>query len=282
MKRPTALIELLQEIYSIWVTERPTQLAAALAYYGVFSLAPVIFIAFTIAGIFLNQTALMESIFSRLTTVVGPELAQYIQTSVTKLMESTSSSSTLISLIGSLALLFAAAGLFYQLQFALNSIWKTPPPNNKTRLFIRQQLFSFAIVIGLGLLLVVVAVASLLSTWIASLMNLDRLSSFYAFLGFFLIATLTFGLFYKILPNTRIAWGDVWLGAAIAAVLMALGMLVMIVYLNSAHLSSALEAAGTVAVLLTGIYYVAQIFLLGAVFTRVYAGRFGSRKEHTL
>jgi membrane protein len=94
-----------------------------------------------------------------------------------------------------------------------------------------------------------------------------------------LVATLTFGLIYKILPNTQIAWRDVWLGALIAAVLMALGGLLVEIYLTSNRFNTALEAAGTFAVLLIGIYYLAQIFLLGAVFNRAYVGHFGSKKE---
>lgn len=281
MKKPADLIDLLREIHDIWITERPSQMAAALAYYGVFSLAPAIFIAFTIAGIFVNQAALMDRLFGRLAIIVGPELSEYLQASVTRLMETTTSGSTLTSLVGSLALLFAAAGLFYQLQFVLNAIWKTPPPSNKTSFIIRQRLFAFAAVIGLGLLLVLIAVVGLFFTWLSSLIPLEGFSSAYAISGFTLVAAITFGIIYKILPNTKIAWGDVWPGALIAAVLMTLGGLAFGFYLSSARLSTALDAAGTFAVLLIGIYYLAQIFLLGALFTRVYATRFGSKKGTT-
>jgi membrane protein len=281
MKKTADLIDLLREIYNIWITERPSQMAAALAYYGVFSLAPAIFIAFTIAGFFVNQAALMDRLFGRLAIIVGPELSEHLQASVIKLMETTSSGSTLTSLVSSLALLFAAAGLFYQLQFVLNSIWKTPPPSNKISFFFRQQLFAFAAVIGLGLLLVLVAVAGLFFTWLSSLIPLAGFSSAYAILGFTLVAAITFGIIYKILPNTKIAWSDVWFGALIAAVLMTLGGLAFGFYLSSARLNTALDAAGTLAVLLVGIYYLAQIFLLGALFTRVYATLFGSKQGTT-
>jgi membrane protein len=270
-----------KDIYNIWISERPTQLAAALAYFGLFSFAPVIYIAFSIAGIFLDKAEMMTRFMTRLESTLGPGVAQAVQEMLNGIAGTASSGSILISLISFFSLLLAASGVFFQLQFALNTVWKVPNPAKGGMVrTMRQRLFSFLMVIALGLLLVAAAAFSLLANWLSSVFVL--LFGFLPSLttvGFIALATLTFAVVYKFLPSVRIAWRDVWLGAVTAAALVTVGGWLVLFFLKNTSLASALEAAGSFVVLLTGFYYFAQIFLLGAILTRVYAQRYGSMRQ---
>jgi membrane protein len=277
-KGSPAGVDFIKEIYTIWIAERPTQLAAALAYFGLFSFAPVIYVTFTIAGIFIDQAALMERFITRLEAVLGPNVAQLVQDMLANLIQDNSGGTFLISLISFFALLLAASGVFFQIQYALNTVWKVPTPTQGATLrMIRQRLFSFLIVIAIGLLLVAAVVLGFLVNWLGSIsiFRLDFRPSL-TLLSFFILATLSFGLLYKLLPDVKVAWRDIWVGALAAAGLATLGGWLILFFLSHTSLSSALEATGSFIVLLTGFYYFAQIFLFGAIFTRLYAQRYGS------
>lgn len=277
MGRLRPVIDFGKEVYHIWITERPNTLAAALAYYGMFSLAPLIYIAFTVAGIFIDELSVATQFFERLEYVMGAETAQFVEQTVVNLSQAGTGGTVISSVISFLALFFAASGLFFQLQYALNTIWKAPPPKKgETTNFIKQRLFSFLMVIGVGLILIIMAAASLLFSWINSLLNINASGQIYYLLAFIGIATVSFALFYKVLPNISISWKDVWIGAIVTALLVTIGALVIGFYLSISGVGSALQAAGSFAVVLLGIYYIAQIFLVGAIFTRVYAHMFGS------
>jgi membrane protein len=243
-------------------------------------LAPLIYVAFSVAGIVLDEASVANQFFDRLEFVMGAETAQFVQDAVYNLQQTSTGGSYLWSIISFLALLFAASGMFFQLQYALNTVWNVPAPERgETKNFIRQRLFSFLMVIGVGLLLIIMAVASLLMSWITSLLNIDAPGMGYTLLAFLAVATVSFALIYKILPNISISWKDVWIGAAVTAVMITIGGLIIGFYLSRSSASSALQAAGSVAVVLLGIRYMAQIFLVGAVFTRVYAHMFGSLRQ---
>ena len=274
--RPSG-VDFFKEIYAIWIAERPTQLAAALAYFGLFSFAPVIYIAFSIAGIFLDQAALMERFMTRLEAGLGPGVTQVIEDMLANLAPKSTESSVLISVISIGALLLAASGVFFQIQFALNTVWKVPiTTQGATLRMVRQRLFSFLMVIAIGLLLVGAAVLSVLVNWLSSISIRFGFQPSLTVLGFFALTTLSFGLLYKLLPDVKVAWRDVWIGAAAAACLVTLGGWLIIFFMSRTSLSSALEAAGSFVILLTGFYYFAQIFLFGAILTRLYAQRYGS------
>jgi membrane protein len=273
-------VALIKEISGIWVAERPTQLAAALAYFGLFSFAPVIYLAFSIAGIFLDQAALVDRFMTRLETLLGPNVAQIVQDMLVNLAQKTPEGTTLVSLISFFSLLLAASGVFYQLQFALNRVWNVPiSKKGATSRTVRQRLFSFLMVIAIGLLLVAGAVFSFLSSWLSSVFTLFGFQHTFTALGFFGLATLSFGVMYKLLPNVKIAWREVWVGAAVAAALVTVGGWLIAFFMKNTSIASALEAAGAFVVLLSGFYYFAQIFLLGAILTRVYAQRYGSMRQ---
>ena len=282
MKTRPSLIEFAKELYRIWATERPGQLAAAIAYYGMFAFAPVIFIAFWVAGIFIDQLSAANQFYIRLENLLGPEVAEMIQESVEAIASNTTGSSVIATLVSVVALLLAASGLFYQLQFALNKVWGVPTPERgQTVGLIRQRLFSFLMVIGVGLMLILASAVNIIISWFGSLFNLSPSMPLLNTLGFLGIATLAFALIYKILPEEDITWRDVWIGAFVTAVLVALAMLIFGAYLSKGNVGSAFEAAGAFAVLLIGIYTIAQVFLFGAMFTRVFAATYGSKVEKT-
>ena len=273
-----------KELYKIWISERPTQLAAALAYYSMFSFAPIIFVTVSIVELFIQEIDPASQLFLRLEEMFGEEISALVQEAVLALSKTPSGSSILVSVISFLALIFAASGLFFQLQYSLNKIWRVPPPQKgQTTSFIRQRLFSFIIVIGFGLIWVLAIFANLLLAWFGSF--LERLLGLGGnlLLAGRLIApvliVLIVALFYKILPETKVAWRDVWLGSTISTVLILVAMLLVGLFFKYSSLSSALQASGAFTVLLVGFYYVAQIFLLGAVCCRVYAELYGSRRS---
>jgi membrane protein len=270
-------VKFIKEIYRIWVSERPTQLAAALAYFGLFSFAPVIYIAFVVAGIFIDRSALLERIMASVEATVGPGITLVIQGLLDSVTSKATGGTWLISLISFVVLLLAASGIFFQLQFVLNTVWKVPIPTERLMLrTLRKQLFSFIMVIALGLLLVATAVLSVFVNWLSTLFTLMGFQPSLAIVGFFAIATLSFAVMYKILPDVKIAWRDVWGGAITAAGLVTIGGWLVAFLIRKTSFASALEATGSFVILLTGFYYFAQIFLLGAIISRVYAQRYGS------
>ncbi len=182
-------------------------------------------------------------------------------------------------MVGFLALLFAASSFFFQLQFALNTIWRVPPPERgQTRAFLLQRLFSFLIVIALGLAVVAIALINLFGSWIDSLLRAELFDASLGIPAFLVVATVVFAVFYKILPNTVISWRSVWLGAGIASALIAIGGALVVWLLGLGRIGSGIAAAGAFIVVLLLIYYVAQIFLLGAIISREYASWYELRK----
>jgi len=279
MRKRPSIIEFAKELYRIWATERPGQLAAALAYYGMFAFAPVIFIAFWVASFFINQFS-TDLFFTRMEALLGPEVTIFIQDSVNAIAETTTGSSIIATLISVVALLLAASGLFYQLIFALNKVWGVPQPEQgQTSGLIRQRLFSFLMVIGVGLLFILATMANVIISWFGSLFGLDSTMPVISAVAVLGIATVAFALIYKILPAAEISWRDVWIGAFVTAMLVIIAVIIFGAYLSLGNVGSAFEAAGAFAVMLIGIYTVAQVFLFGAMFTRVYAEMYGSKAK---
>lgn len=274
-----------KELYHIWISERPTVLAAALAYFGMFSLAPVIFIAFTFAGIFINEVILAERAMERFTQIFSPEVVQFIEQAVSNISgtyeNSAQSGAWIFSLVSFVALLWAASGLFFQLQYALNTVWNVPPPPEKraTLVFIKQRIFSFVMVLAIGVLLVVASITNLVITWLGSfidVLNAYEVSSLLVLIG---LVWLSLVLIYKFVPEVKVRLRDVWMGALVAAVLETLLIFILGFVLRIGKFDSALAAAGSIAVILIGMYYAMQILLFGVVFTRVYAAKYGSMRD---
>jgi membrane protein len=271
------------EVYKIWISEKPDQLAAALAYYGVFSFAAVIFIAYALAGIVINGAAAAELLYTRIGAVLGPEIESFIRESVSAISTFNENGSWIISVVSLGSLLFAAMGLFLQVKYAMNRIWGVPLiPQGKKLVFARQQLFAFIMVIAFALLVILATVINVVFALFGSIINeyigQSQLLSLLNGLALLGLVALTNALIYKVLPDVKLAWRDVWLGSVAAALLMAIGGLVFGLYFRLGGVHSAFQAAGAFAVLMIAIYYFAQIFLFGAVITRVYAHRFGSMR----
>jgi membrane protein len=267
-----------KEIYGIWISERPTQFAAALAYYAIFSFVPVIYIAFTITELVIERLSVEEQFYAQVANLLGTEIAQALQEAVTSLAQRTAGGTTLTTVIGFVALAFTASLAFFQLQHALNTIWKVPPPRRgQTRAYVLNRLLALAMVLGVALLLIVAAVANLLISLVNAQVQWGGFVSTANFVGLAALAALTFALIYKVLPNANVAWRHVWVGAGVAALLLTVGLSVVKLYLSASRFSSALEAAGAAAVFLMAFYYLGQIFVLGAVVIRVLASMSGSR-----
>ena len=266
-----------KELYQTWIGERPSQLGAGLAYYAMFASAPVVYIAITIAGIFLDELAVAESFFERVAQVMGIETAEFLESMVESVAIDPSTGTPLTSIIGFIALMLAASSIFFYLQYALNAVWKVPPPRqDATTSMLRNKLLTFVLVIGVGLLLVVAAAMNIILSLMANFFDIGSLG-IVNLLGMIALGTVAFAILYKVLPNTKISWRDVWVGSLVTALLIALGGWGLGIYLANSSITSAFEAAGTMAVFLISVFFFAQLFLFGAVFTRVYASVFGSK-----
>jgi membrane protein len=261
-----------------WNTDQPARLAASLAYFSMFSLAPAIFVAVTVAGIFIDELAAASQIFARLERTVGPETAQFIYEIVVNVSESGTTGSPLASLISFGALLYASTGVFANLKYSLNTIWGVPLAEYSGVIaFIKTRLLAFVLVIGLGFVLVLAAFSSLIVSVVSSVLDVSSLVWADSAVTSVILLAVSLALIYRILPDTYVAWRDVWLGAAVTALLIRLGTGLVGIYFQISNPAAAFEAAGTLAVVLIAIYYLAQIFLFGAIFTKVYASMFGSR-----
>ena len=264
-----------------WVEAEPFQLAAALSYYTLFSLAPLLLIAIGIAGFVFGREAAQNQIVETLQGMIGQDSAQSVQEMIQASNEKPKTG-MLSTIIGFVALLFGAGGVVGQLQTSLNKMWEvTPKPGQGIWGFLRQRVFSFAMVLAIGfLLLVSLFVTAVLSSFTGMLSRLlgdatliahavDILVSF----GF---VTLLFALIYKYVPDVEIEWRDVWVGAALTAILFTIGKYLIGLYIGTSGVSSTFGAAGSLITILVWVYYSSLIFFLGAEFTRVYATQYGS------
>jgi len=268
------------DLVSAWNEEKPGRLAAALAYYGMFSFVPMVYIVIKVAGIFVNDQLLSQQIFARFTVVLGPETASYIQDLVIATEGATTGGTFIATLVSFAALFYSASGLFTNLQYSLNTIWHVPiEPQSGFLNFIKARLLAIMLIIGVGLVLVIGAFGSVVFSIIATILPFGIIDPDISVIAVVALATLLFALIYKLLPDLYIAWRDVWLGALITSVLVYIGGWVLGFYFGVSGVGTAFEAAGALAIMLIGIYYIAQIFLSGAIFTRVYASTFGSKQK---
>jgi len=270
-----------RQTFGEWSKDNGGRLGAALSYYTVFSLAPLLLVVISIAGLVFGRTAAEGSLFGQLTGVVGPDAAHLIQAAVSKANHA--KGGVLGTVIGFVVLLAGATGVVIELQGALDAVWKVEPkPNRGIWGVVRTRLLSVAMILSLGFLLLVSLVVSAglsaLSGWLRAAFGDVAILSWVidAAVALTVISTLI-ALIYKILPDAEVAWRDVWVGAVATAVLFMIGKYLIGLYIGKASVGSAFGAAGSLAVLLVWIYYSAQIVLLGAEFTRVYANRFGEK-----
>lgn len=281
---PTAILGLLRETITEWQADKASRLAAALAYYTVFSLAPLLIIAVATAGTIFGQEAAKGEIVEQIEGLVGSDSARVIETAISNANQP--DVSNIASIISIIVLLFGASGVFTQLQDSLNTVWNVQPKPGRSMKgiigLVLKRILSFSLVLGIGFLLVVSLILSAallaLSNYQSSLLpDLNFLWQIFNFVLSFGIVTLLFALMYKFLPDVKIAWSNVWIGAIITSLLFAIGKFLLGFYLGRGSFGSTYGAAASLVVLLAWVYYSAQILFLGAELTLVYARRHGSK-----
>ncbi|MGH6623119.1 MAG: YihY/virulence factor BrkB family protein [Burkholderiaceae bacterium] len=279
-----AIGSLIRQAVQSWIADYAPSMGAALAYYTMFSIAPLLLIVISVAGLVFGQEAAQGEIYGQLRGLMGDQGAEAIQAMVTSVHERPEESS-LSTIAGIALLLIGATSVFAELQDALDRIWRAPARDGPSGwwVLIRARLLSFGMILGIGFLLMVSLVASAalsaLGRWWAPLFGQwETLLQAVNFVVSFALTTLVFAMIYKILPRVRIRWRDVWTGATVTALLFTIGKFLIGLYIGRSGVTSAFGAAGSLAVVLLWVYYSAQIFLLGAEFTWVYAHTFGSRR----
>ena len=270
--------QLLKATYNEWSEDDASRLAAALSYYTAVSIAPLLIIVIVVVGFFYGQEAAQGQLVSRIQGAVGTQGAQFIQDVIQNAHRP--ALGTLAGLLGVATLLWGSTNFFNELQMSLNKIWDVERKTGQgIWATVKERFLSFRLVLGIGFLLLVslilsavlTAVGHYFSQWLPGAGWLWELINFIISFG---VITLLFALIYRILPDAEIAWHDVWLGAAITALLFTIGKWLLGLYLGNT--SSAYGAAGSLAVFLIWVYYSAQILFFGAEFTQVYANRYGS------
>lgn len=268
---------------SSWIDDRAPSMGAALAYYTFFSMAPLLLIVISVAGLLLGRDAAQGHLMDELSGMLGAKAAASIQSLVASVSEP--ADSWWGTLVGIGVMLVGATTVFAELQDALDRIWQAPqrPEGGGLWSLLRARVLSFGLILGLGFLLMVSLVMGAVITavgrwwshalgdwaWLAQSLNLG--------LGFLITAAI-FALIYKLMPRAQVQWKDVWVGSLVTALLFTLGKTLIGLYLSASGVASAYGAAGSLVLVLVWIYYSAQVFLLGAEFTWVYANARGSRR----
>jgi membrane protein len=283
--KPRELFNLVRTTFSEGSKDHVSRLAASLSYFTAFSLAPLLVIAIGIAALVFGQEAAQGQIFGQLRSLVGDQGAAAVQEMLANSRQQ-GGSGIVASAIAVVTLLLGATGAFVELKGALNVVWNVLPAPSAGGVMglLRGRLLSLAMVLAVGFLLIVSLVVSaalaaaeawiggLLPGWETLLWVLNTVVSF-------AVITALFALLLKYLPDTEIAWRDVWVGAALTALLFTLGKTLIGLYLGRSSVASTYGAAGSVVVVIVWVYYAAQIFFFGAELTQAYAHRHGSRRR---
>jgi membrane protein len=280
---PGRVYALMVASVNAWIDHRPGSKAAALAFYTLFSLAPILILAIAAAGRFFGAEAAQDEIIAQVEGLVGSAGAKALQTLLAGARDP--ATSLVATVVASILLLIGATTVFVELKGSIDDIWGMDPPKRLgIVVFLRHRLHAFGLVLVLTLLLLVSIVLS------AALALLERHASWLwggshevlamasAAITYGVIACL-FAVIYKVLPDAALSWSDVWIGAAFTSGLFGLGKHAIGLYLGSRGVASGMGAAGALIALLMWVYYSAQIFFLGAEFTRQYALAFGSHRD---
>lgn len=273
-----------KETFREFGEDKVPRLGAALAYYTIFSIGPLLLIAVAMAGIFFGQEAAQGKISAELGKIFGSETAKSLEQMVQAAAKP--KSGMVATIVGVVTLMFGASGVFGQLKDALNTIWNVEKKKAAGILgFVKERFLSMAMVLGIGFLLLVTLVldtaVSAMGDYVSQYVGGEAVAHVLNLALSFLVAVVLFAAIFRILPDLKIAWHDVWFGAIFTALLFVLGKWGLGVYLGKAAPGSAYGAAGSLVILLIWVYWSAQILFLGAELTRVYARTFGSLKGDT-
>jgi membrane protein len=272
-----------RETVSAWQADFAPSMGAGIAYYTAFSLAPLLVIVIAVAGLVFGTDAASGYVYAQLADLLGQPGAQAVRDMVERVGQT--EEGVFAPLIGFVLLLIGATTVFAELQSDLDRIWKAPAAKRQTGIWslLRRRLLSFGLIVTFGFLmlvsLVVSAALSAFGKWWGGVLGdavwLLQAIDFAVSLG---AISVVFALMYKVLPRVKIGWRDVWVGAIATAGLFTVGKFLVALYIGQSEVASSFGAAGSLVVVLVWVYYSAQIFLLGAEFTWVYAHRAGSRR----
>lgn len=261
-----------------WMDDSAPSMGAALAFYTLLSLAPMLLVALGIAGFFFDRNDAQNALITQVAAILGEKAALGIET----LLDAAGTREGAgPAFVGLLTMLIGATTVFAELRADLDRIWRYRAPANKG--FVKAlwtRFFAFAMVMGVGLLLMLSLVAStFLASVGANTLSLSRAQMHgLEFFMSFVVVTLLFAMIYKVLPSKRVAWGDTWVGAAVTSLLFWIGKFAIALYISRTAVDSTFGAAGALVVLVVWVYYSSQVFFLGAEFTREYALRHGSAR----
>jgi len=264
-----------------WMDDNASSMGAALAYYTIFSLAPLLLMVVAVAGLVFGDDEARNALLDQFESLIGHNGAQAIRAILYSARDL--HGGMLSVAISVLTLFIGATTVFAELQRDLDHIWRAEKrPHSTVVNVLITRLLSFGMILGIGFLLVVslavsAAISSIGTFWGQWLGDLQPVLQLINFLVSFGVITILFALIYKVLPNVNVAWSDVWLGAALTSILFVLGKFAIGLYIGKSAVSSSFGAAGALVVLILWIYYSAQIFLLGAELTYVYSCNWGSR-----
>ncbi|HET7625152.1 MAG TPA: YihY/virulence factor BrkB family protein [Verrucomicrobiae bacterium] len=268
---------------SHWVEDKASRLGAAISYYTVFAIPPLFVIVIFIASLVMNPNTVRSAMMSQVGGLIGQQGAHAIETAMTA--QSHGKQGILPGIIAAVTLLITASGLFLELQGALNSIWGVEEkPGQGIRGLIKNRLLSFAMIVGIGFLLLVSLVVSTALSGLGKMMShmIPGMGAIWMGVNFivsFLVIAALFAMIFKVLPDVKLSWRDVWVGGATTALLFTIGKFLLGMYLGKNSTVSAYGAAGSLVLILLWVYYSAQILFFGAEITQVYANRFGARLE---
>lgn len=275
---------LIKTAFFAWSDDYAQSMGAALAYYTMFSIAPLLLIVISITGFVFGEEAVRGEIAGQLQSLMGAQGALAVQSLLQSVSKPTQGLSAAI--IGGGLLLIGATSVFGELQDSLDRIWRAPSRHKTSGLWglVRSRLLSFGMILGIGFILMVSLVfsagLSAIGKWWSPLFEgWELMANIVNFLFSFALTTGMFALIYKIMPRVHIRWGEVWIGAAITSILFTIGKFLIGVYIGRSAVASGFGTAGSLVALLVWVYYSAQIFLMGAEFTWAYSHIFGSRKR---
>jgi membrane protein len=271
---------LIAQSVSAFLADGALSHGAAIAYYTIFALSPVLLIAIAIAGLAFGHDAAQGAIVDQLSGLMGTQSADALQSMLKS--AAGARASTLAAVIGVTTLLITATGVFAEIQTSLNAIWRAEPRPTSVSRLIRARIVSLGLVLALGFLMTVSLAVSAALAAIGSYLNgifpaISLLLQIANFTISFILMALLFAAIYKLLPDTQIAWRDVAIGAVVTSLLLTLGKALIALYIGTSQVASSYGAAGAIIVILLWVYYSAQIFLLGAEFTKCYAHSHGSK-----
>jgi len=275
---------LVKDTAAAWIDDYAPSMGAALSYYTIFSMAPMLLIVISVAGMVFGAEAARGEIFGQLRGLMGADAAKTVEDLLTSVSEPREGIAATV--VGIVLLLVGATTVFGELQDALDRIWRAPARDRSGGLLglVRARVLSFGMILGIAFLLIVslvfgAATAALGKWWSGAFGNWEVLAHSVNIVVGFAVTTVGFAMIYKLMPRVRVQWHDVWLGAAVTALLFTIGRFLIGLYIGKSGIASGFGAAASIIVIFVWVYYSAQIFLLGAEFTWIYAHVFGSKRD---